>query len=153
MASRPGQCSNDPDDLSSNDDEYLMPEYVAEIKAGGSDHASGLLTAARQSLNSPSELPQNWGKINVNFNDYHSDPMEVSSTFWLPDITDWLGQQEETHSNFADLSNVARDVSSIILHRLGVEASFSIVQDVIWRGQSKTTGETLRVRVVVRQCT
>jgi hypothetical protein len=46
---------------------------------------------------------------------------------------------------------VAHDIFSIIPHGVRVEASFSLGQDVInWR-QSKTTGETLRERVVVRQ--
>jgi hypothetical protein len=46
---------------------------------------------------------------------------------------------------------VARDIFSIIPHGVGVEASFSLGRDVIsWR-QSKTTGETLREKVVVRK--
>jgi hypothetical protein len=102
-------------------------------------------------LNSPPEAPKNWGQINPNLNDYHSDPMEISSTFWIPDITDWWRQQEETHSKYADLSNVARDIFSIIPHGVGVEASFSLGRDVIGWRQSKTTGETLREKVVVRQ--
>jgi hypothetical protein len=77
--------------------------------------------------------------------------MEFSSTFWIPDITDWWRQQEETHSKYADLSNVARDIFSIIPHGVGVEVSFSLGQDVIGWRQSKTTGETLREKVVVRQ--
>jgi len=77
--------------------------------------------------------------------------MEISSTFWIPDITDWWHQQEETNSKYADLSNVARDISSIIPHGVGVEASFSLRRDVIGWRQSKTTGETLREEVVVRQ--
>jgi len=77
--------------------------------------------------------------------------MEISRTFWLPDITDWWQQQEETHSMFADLSNVACDIFSIIPHGVGVEASFSLGRDVIGWRQSKTTGETLREKVVVRQ--
>jgi hypothetical protein len=77
--------------------------------------------------------------------------MEISSTFWIPDITDWWRQQEETHSKYADLSNVARDIFSIIPHGVGVEASFSLGRDVIGWRQSKTTGETLREKVVVRQ--
>jgi len=77
--------------------------------------------------------------------------MEISSTFWLPDITDWWRQQEETHSKYADLSDVARDIFSIIPHGVGVEASFSLGRDVIGWRQSKTTGETLREQVEVRQ--
>jgi hypothetical protein len=77
--------------------------------------------------------------------------MEISSTFWIPDITDWWRQQEETHSKYADLSNVARDIFSIIPHGVGVEASFSLGRDVIGWRQSKTTGETIREKVVVRQ--
>jgi hypothetical protein len=77
--------------------------------------------------------------------------MEFSSTFWIPDITDWWCQQEEPHSIYADLSNMARDIFCIIPYGVGVDASFSHGQDVIsWR-QSKTTGETLREKVVVRQ--
>ena len=73
------------------------------------------------------------------------------STFWLPDITYWWRQQKETHWKYADLSNVAHVIFSIIPHCVGLEASFSVDQDVSsWR-RSKTTGETLREIVVVRQ--
>jgi len=77
--------------------------------------------------------------------------MQISSTFWIPDITDWWRQQEETHSKYADLSNVARDIFSIIPQGVRVEASFALGGDVIGWRQSKTTGETLREEVVVRQ--
>jgi len=151
MASRSGQSSYDSYDLSSDDKEYLMPNNVAETTPGRSDRAARLLTAARLYLNSHPELPQNWGQINPNLDDYHSNPMEISSTFWLPDITDWWRQQQETHSKYADLSNVAHDIFSIISHGVGVEASFSLRRDVIGWRQSKTTGETLCKKVVVRQ--
>jgi len=140
-----------PYDLSSDDEEYLTPNNVAETTPGRSDRAARLLTAARLYLNSPPEAPKNWGQISPNLNDYHSDPMEISSTFRIPDITDWWRQQEETHSKYADLSNVARDIFSIIPHGVGVEASFSLGRDVIGWRQSKTTGETLREKVVERQ--
>jgi len=145
------QSSFDPYDMSSDDEEYLTPNNVAEMTPGRSDRAARLLTAARLYLNSPPEAPKNWGRINPNLNDYHSDPMEISSTFWIPDITDWWRQQEEMHSKFANLSNVARDMSSIIPHGVGVEASFSLGRDVIGWRQSKTTGETVCEKVVVRQ--
>jgi len=86
----------------------------------------------------------------MNLNDYHSDPMEISRTFSLPDITDWWRPREETHSKYADLSNVAHDLFSIIPHGVGVEASFSLWRDVIGWRQSKTTGETLREKVLLR---
>jgi len=132
-------------------EEYLTSNNVAETTPGWSDRAARLLTATRLYLNSPPEAPKNWGQINPNLNDYHSDPMEISSTFWIPDITDWWRQQEETHSKYADLSNVARDIFSIIPHGVWVEASFSLGRDVIGWRQSKTTGETLGEKVVVRQ--
>jgi len=153
MASQSCQSSFDPDDLSSDDEEYLTPNNVAETTSGRSDCAAPLLTAAKLSLNSPPEATKNWGQINPNLNDYHSDPMEFCSTFWIPDITDWWRQQEETHSKYADLSNVAHNIFSIIPHGDGVEASFSLRRDVIGWRQSKTTGETLREKVVVRQFT
>jgi hypothetical protein len=151
MASRSGQSSYDPYDLSSDDEEYLMPTNVAKTTPGRSDCAARLLTAARLYLNSPPELPQNWGQINPSLNDYHSDPMENRGTFWLQDISDWWQQQEQTHSKYADLFNVARDISSIITHGGRVEASFPLGRDMIGWRQLKTTGETLRETVVVRQ--
>jgi len=91
-----GQSSYDPYDLSSNDEECLAPKSTVETTPGGSYCAACLLTPARLYLNSPPEAPKNWGQDNLNPNHYHSDPMEISSTFWLPDITDWWHQLEET---------------------------------------------------------
>jgi len=145
------QSSFDPYDLSSDDKEYLTPNNVAETTPGQSDRAARLLTAARLYFNSPPEAPKNWGQINPNLNHYHSDPMEISSTFWIPDIADWWRRQKKTHSMYTDLSNVARDIFSIIPHGVRVEASFSLGRDVIGWRQSKTTGETLCETVVVRQ--
>jgi len=109
------------------------------------------LTAARPYLNLVPESPKNWGQINPNHNDYHSDPMEISSTFWIPDITDWWQQYEQTHSKSAIHSYVACDIFSNILHGVGVEAGFSLGQDIIDPKQSNNTGETLLNIVVVRQ--
>jgi hypothetical protein len=150
MACRSDQTSYDGYNLSSNDDEYLMATNVAETTRRRCDCAARLLTATRLYLNSPPELPQNWGQTNLNHNDYRSDPLGISSTFWLPDITDWWPQQEETHSKYADLSNVARYILSIIPHSVGVEARFSLARNVIGWRQSKTTAETLPKTVVVR---
>jgi len=151
MASRSGQSTYDAYDLCSDEEEYLMPDNVAETTPGRNDRAARLMTAVRLHLNRPPELPQNWGQINPNRNDYHSDPMEISNTFWFPDITDWRQQPEEIHSNYADLANVARDILYIIPHHVGVEASYSFGRDVIGWRQSKTTGKTLHEEVLVRQ--
>jgi len=88
-ASGSGQSSFDPYDLSSDDEEYLMPNNVAETRPRRSDHAAHILTVARLYLNSPPEATKNWGQSQPNFNDCHADRMEISSTFWLPDIIDW----------------------------------------------------------------
>jgi len=77
--------------------------------------------------------------------------MKISSKFWMPDITDWWRQQEEMHSKYADLFNVVRDIFSIIPHGVRVESSFSLGRDVIGWRQSKTTGDSIREKVVVRQ--
>jgi hypothetical protein len=76
--------------------------------------------------------------------------MEVSSTFWLPDITDWWRQQEEMHSMYADLSSEAHDMCCIITRGVGLETRISLGRDVIGWRQSKTTGETLHTKAVVR---
>jgi hypothetical protein len=77
--------------------------------------------------------------------------MDVCSTLWIPDITNWWHQQEEGHSKYADLSNVAEEIFFVIPHGVGVESSFSLGQDVIGWRQSKTTYETLCEKVVIRQ--
>jgi len=77
--------------------------------------------------------------------------MQISSTYWLPDITDWCPQQEQAHLQYTDLSNVALRIFSIIPHVVGVEASSSHGQDVLGWRKSKATGETHRGNVVVRQ--
>jgi len=77
--------------------------------------------------------------------------MEISSKFWTPATTNWWRQQKETHSKYADYSNVARDVFSIIPSAVGVEFSCSLGRDIIGWRQSITTGKTLQEKVVVRQ--
>jgi len=77
--------------------------------------------------------------------------MEISNTFWILDITDWWRQAEESHSKYANPSNAARDILSIIPHGVRGEAGSPLGRDVISWGQSKTPGETLRKNVVVRQ--
>jgi len=150
-ASGSRQSSIDLYDLSSNEEEYLTRNNVAETTPGRSDRAALILTVARLYLNSPPKAPKNWGQINPNLNNYHSNAMEICSIFWISDITDWWCHQEEMHSKYTDLSNVARDIFSIIPYGVGVEASFSLARDVIGWRQSKTTGETIREKVVVRQ--
>jgi hypothetical protein len=145
------QSSFDPYDSSSDDEEYLTPYNVAETPPRRSDRIARILTVARLYLNLPLEAPKNRGQINPNLNVYHSDRMEINSIFWILDITDCWRQQEETHLQYADLSNVARDIFSTIPHGVRVEASFSLGRDVIGWRQSKTTGETLRENLVVRQ--
>jgi len=144
------QSSFDPYVLPSNDEEYLTPNNVAETTPGRSDRTVWLFTAARLYSNSPPVVPTNWRQMNPNLNDYHSDPMAISSTFWIPDISDRWRQPEETYSKYADLSNVVHDILSIIPYGVRVEASFSLGRDVIGSKQSKPTGETLREIVFVR---
>jgi len=108
------QSSFDSYDSSSDGEEYLKPNNVAETTPWRSDGAARLLTAARIYLNPPPEAKLNCGQILPNLNDYNSDPIEISSTFWIPDITSWCRQQEETHSKYADLCNVACDIFPII---------------------------------------
>jgi len=150
-ASGSGQSSFDTYDLSSDDEEYLTPKNEAQTTPRWSDRAAQLLTAVRLYSNLPPEAPKNWGQINPNLNDYHSDPIEISSIFWRPDITDWWRQPVDTQSKYTDPSNVVRDTLSIIPHRVRVEASISLGGDLIGWRQSITTGETLRKKVVVRQ--
>jgi len=123
-----GSCQSSFDlyDLSSDDEEYLTPNNVAERTPRQSNCAAGLLTAVRLYLNSPPEALNNLGQINPNLNDYHSDPMEIRSTFWILDMTDWWCPREEMLSKYTDLCNMVRVIFSIIQHGVRVEASFSL---------------------------
>jgi hypothetical protein len=126
MASGSYQSSCAPYGLSSDDEEYVTPNNVAKTTHRQSDRTARLLTASKPYMNSPPEAPMNGGQINPNPNDYHSDSMDIISTYWIPGITDWWRQQEETHPKYADLSNVVRNIFSIIPRGVGVEASISL---------------------------
>jgi len=78
-----GQSSLDPYDSSSNDEEYVTSNDVAEMSPRRSDHASRLWSSARRDLNSPPGAPKNGGQMNPKLNDYHSNPMEIHSTFYI----------------------------------------------------------------------
>jgi len=69
----------------------------------------------------------------------------------IPDITDCWRQREETHSKYAELFNVSRDIFSTIPHAVRVKARFSLGRDDIGCSQSRTTAVTLRKEVVARQ--
>jgi hypothetical protein len=71
---------------------------VAEMTPGQSDCAVRLLGAAKLNWNSPSESPNNCRQENPNIINYHSDPKEIISIFWIRVITDWCRQQAKTHS-------------------------------------------------------
>jgi len=77
--------------------------------------------------------------------------MEISCTYWIPDLANWWRQQEEMHLKYADLPNVARDIFSFTPHGVGAQASFGLGWDVVPWTQLKTTGETLYENVVGRQ--
>jgi len=127
-----------------------MPKNIAETTPTLSDCGPSILNARRLYLNSPPASAKNRSQVNPNPNDYNSDPIEICSIFWKLDITDRWPEQEETHPKYADLSNVACDIVSILPHGLKVGDSFSLGQDVIsWR-QSITAGETYSEKVVQR---
>jgi len=72
-ASGSGQSSFNPDDWSSDGEEYLTPNNEADMTPGRCDCTARSLTAARLYSNSQPEAPNNWGQINPNLNDYHCD--------------------------------------------------------------------------------
>jgi len=111
-----------------------------------------ILTNARRCLYSPPQAPKKWGQKNPNLIGSHSDPVEMSSRWWILELTDWWHQQEETHWRFADLLNVAHNLRSIIPPGDGTDSHSSLGRDVIGWNQATTTGETLWKKVIVRQC-
>jgi len=81
IASRSSQSSHDPYDVPSHDEEYIMPNDMVKTTPEWSDGAACSVIAARLNSNLPTESPHNWGQSNVNLNDYHSHPIEISSIF------------------------------------------------------------------------
>jgi len=153
MASAFFQSSIDPYVLSSDDEEYLTHINVAEETPGIRDCGAHSLTTARHYFNSPPTAPKHWGQIIPNLNDYNSDLMEISVTFWIQDIADRCCQPQETHSMYVDLRNVKHDRLCIISNGVRVEVSFPFVLDVIGGRQSTTAGDTLCGKVALRQFT
>jgi hypothetical protein len=83
------QLSFDPYDLSSDDEVYLTPQNVAEKTPRQSDRTTHFVTSAGLYLNLLPAAPKKWGQNNPTLNNYHSHPMEISSTLRIPDITNW----------------------------------------------------------------
>jgi len=128
-----------------------MPKSMAEMTPWPSDCAAHSTTATRLYFNSPPEAPKNWGQVNTNLNDYHSEPKEIICSFLLPEIINWWHQYAETQPKYADLSKTAHSIISIIPHGVRFEAGFDLPRDVLsWR-QSKTSGKTLEEKVFIRQ--
>jgi len=75
-------------DLSSDNEEYLTTNNLPETTPDWSDQAACWLRSERLYLDSLSEWRKNWGQVNQNPTADHSDPIEISSTFWIPGITD-----------------------------------------------------------------
>jgi hypothetical protein len=147
--SGPGHLFYNPNVLSTDDAEYMTPANLIESTPGRSHCAAQPLTTTTLYLKSLPEAPRRWGQINPNLNDYHTDAIDVSSAFWMSDVTDWWRNQEKLNPKYADLANVVHDIFSIMPHTVGVKASISHGRDVIGWRQSKTTGQTLREKVVV----
>jgi hypothetical protein len=141
LAARFGDSSYDPHAFSPDYEEYLMPTNVAETTPRRSDCDTHLVATVTPHLNLPPELYQNWRQSNLYLNDYVSDPRDICITFLLPDITGWWRQLEGTQSRYPELSNMARDILSIIPHEVGVEVRFYLGRDVIGWRQSSLPGE------------
>ena len=138
MAPGFGQSCFDPYDLSSNDEKYWTSKGEAGMTPGQSDLAACLQTAAMLYLNSPPEAPVTCTQDVRNLNDYSSDPTNNSSTLSLPNSPDWSRQKQVTHWKYADPSNVACNIISIIPHGVRVEMSSSLGRDEIGGRQSQT---------------
>jgi hypothetical protein len=95
--SESGQSSGDPYHLSSDDEEYLTSTIGAGMTPRQSNCKLSVLAATTLYLSQLVEAPMNCGQVNPYLNDSHTDPMEISYTLSLPNITDWWRQQDETH--------------------------------------------------------
>ena len=142
------QSCFDPSDLSRDDAKYIAPEYVAETTPGWTDCVARLLAAAWSNLNSPPENPKDWGQVNHNLDNYHSEPIGSSRTVSIPGITNWCHQHDKMHWRYTDLSNVERNIFYIIPHSVVVEAISSLGWDIIQCRPTQIPGRMLSGIVV-----
>jgi hypothetical protein len=84
------------------------------------------LTATSLYSNSPPNVPQNWGQINSNLNDYHVYSTEISTAIWISDETDWRQQHIKMNKQYTDLAIIVWGSMSIWQYGVGVEASLSL---------------------------
>jgi hypothetical protein len=89
MGAESGQSSFKSYYLSSDDEEYWTHNIVAAMTSEWHNDTPCGLTATRLCLNSLPEAVNNWVQVIPNVDNYHSDPMEISSTLWILDITNW----------------------------------------------------------------
>jgi hypothetical protein len=129
--------------LSSDDEEYLTTNNVAERTPARCDRAAVILSGPRLYLNSPPEAPNHWVQINPTLNDSHCHQMEIRSTFWMLEITDCWWQQEEPHSKYVHHSDAVQYIFSITPHSVPADASFLFEPEVIGGRHIITTGETI----------
>jgi len=109
------QSSFDPYDSSSDDAEYLISNNVAETTPRLSDCAAHLLTGASLYLNLPPAAPNNWGHIDSNLNDYHSDEGQMGSTFgYRTQPTGAINRKKCTQST--PISQMCRATYSLSYH-------------------------------------
>jgi len=150
-ASESVQLSVDPYELTINDEDYLMPNDMADMTPRRNHSAAQVLPTARLFMNSPPALPKGLGQVNLGLIDYCSDPVVISNTWWILDITDRWYQPEKTHWKYVDLYNVACNTFIIIPNGVRVVASMSHGWDgIAWR-EPRTTGKTVGGIVIVRQ--
>jgi hypothetical protein len=125
------QFTINPSDLSSNANDFIIPNNVAEVTPGCCDRTANVLTAARLNFHSLPHAPKMWGQINQNCSHYHSDRIEISRIFWIHNITIRWHMQEETQSKCANLANVTCDISFCIPYGVRAEATVTLRHDLI----------------------
>jgi len=129
--------------------EYLMPNVVAETTPGQSCRTARSLTAARLNLDSQPESPNIWAQVNPNLNEYHSGAMEIVSTFWIPEITDWWRQQRK-RTQSSPISQLWHEIFSLSYHMVSEwRPIFPLWEMWLGGGSQRPYGETLREQVFV----
>jgi len=87
-----GESSLDRYDLCSDDADCVLSRNVAGMMITWSDLTIHILPAGGLCLNLPPDFKIHCGQLNLNLNYYHSDPMEISNTLRIQDITNWWHQ-------------------------------------------------------------
>jgi hypothetical protein len=153
LSDTPSEPSNLAYTFDSDSDDNQSLSALPTTTPRRTSRRENLLRIAHQYLDNSRVDPASFGQTNPGGDDTDGDtnPDLASGCFWSASVAAWWKHQVTHVTEYAPLSQMARNIFAVMPHGVGVEASFSLGRDVIGWRQARTSGATLQQKVVVRQ--